>query len=120
MTSYEQILMSAMVKTNVMKMLHALIHLVAIPVTAILDTVEMERTVQVCAKDYFCHDKIDGFPQTTMNVRIQVEVYYVMRMLTAMTLMAVTIVFVGQDFQEMDSTALVCKELFKVILSFCS
>ena len=40
--------MSAVEKTNVMRMLPVTIHLVAIPVIARVDTVEMDGTVQVC------------------------------------------------------------------------
>ena len=39
--------MNAVVKMNVMSMPSAITHLVATPVNAILDTVEMEGTVQV-------------------------------------------------------------------------
>ena len=46
--SFGQILMSAVDKTNVMRMLPVTIHLVAIPVIARVDTVEMDGTVQVC------------------------------------------------------------------------
>ena len=42
--------MNVVEKMNVMIMRPALIHLAAIPVTAILDTVEMEGTVQVWCK----------------------------------------------------------------------
>ena len=58
--------MNAVERTNVMIMQHARIHLVATPVTAILDTVEMEETVQVCAEyniresvDSLCRDDAD-------------------------------------------------------------
>ena len=44
-----------------------------------------------------------------MSVKFLVEMYCVMRMPTAMTLMAVIIVFVELGTLEVDSTALVCE-----------
>ena len=44
--------MSAVEKTNVMRMLPVTIHLVAIPVIVRVDTVEMAGTVQVCRHVY--------------------------------------------------------------------
>ena len=43
-----QILMNAMKKINVMSMLLVTIHLEATPALAIVDTLEMELTAQVC------------------------------------------------------------------------
>ena len=104
-----------------MRMQNAIIHLVATPVTAILDTVEMEGIVQVCAGKDFTLNFISTIIQISMNVRLQMEVYCVMRMLTAMILKEVMNVFVRRGFQETDSTALVCcGEMYNLCLMFFS
>ena len=99
--------MSAVEKTNVMIILPVTIHLVVIPVIARVDTVEMDGTVQVCYVEKtvllsFCCSLSDLPFQILMNVRIQVVVYCVMRMLNAMTLMAVMSVCVRLVTQEME------------------
>ena len=116
---YAQILMSAVERTNVMIMQHAIIHLVATPVTVILDTVEMEEIVQVCVKKYddcLSHDCWFHKHQISMNVRIHVQVYCVMRMLTAVTLMAVITACVELAILEMDSVVLVCVQIYCIII----
>ena len=104
---------------------HAIIHLVVTPVNATLGTEEMEGTVQVCAHDYTKVHVMNNsviHAQTSMNVRLQVEVYFVMRMPTVMTLMAVIIVCVKMATLEMDSTALVHVPVVLIynILSCCT
>ena len=64
---YKQILTSAVEKMNVMIMQHAIIHLVATYVTATLDIVEMEGTVQVCARTFFITLKHDRYFHTDIN-----------------------------------------------------
>ena len=87
--------MNAVVKMNVMSMPSAITHLVATPVTVRLDTAEMEGTVQVCEQTHtiLCMLHIFVCVQISMSVRIQVAVYCVMRMPTAMTLMAVNLLY---------------------------
>ena len=70
---------------------------------------ELHQYVKCYSRKWFIHLIIVAFLQIPMNVMIQVQVYCVMTMLTAMTLMAVMNVCVKLATQEMDSTVLVCR-----------
>ena len=78
-----QILMNAMKKINVMSMLLVTIHLEATPALAIVDTLEMELTAQVCKIKHLVEvlnssDHVSVMTQILMSVRIQMIVSCVM------------------------------------------